>query len=196
MLLDEGRAALRAGDAYRARRAFESALAEGPTGDATEGLARASYLSLDFGAAVDAWCLAYAFHRTSDDHVGAVRVARTLSCMYMVVLGEFAVAKGWLARAQTLLARASDSSERGWVALDVGMFEDNRARKEEHFRDALLVARKFRDVELERVGPILLGVRLPACQVGIRTGSLGVDAGTVRLLERGTVARKRRPVRT
>ena len=160
VLLDEGRAALRAGDAERARRAFESALTEGPSGDATEGLARASYLSLDFAAAVDAWCRAYALHRTSDDHVGAVRVARTLSCIYMMVLGEFAVAKGWLARAQTLLARASDSSERGWVALDVGMFEDNRARKEDHFRDALIVAREFRDVELELVTLSYLGASL------------------------------------
>ena len=157
VLLDEGRAALRAGDAERARRAFDSALVEGPSGDATEGLARASYLSLDFTAAVDAWCLAYTLHRACGDHVGAVRVARTLSCIYLMILGEFAVAKGWLARAQTLLVHATDSSERGWVALDVGMFEGDRTRKESYFREALAVAREMGDVELELVTLSYLG---------------------------------------
>ena len=160
VLLDEGRSALRAGDAERARRAFDSALTEGPSGDATEGLARASYLSLDFAAAVDDWCLAYTLHRASGDHVGAVRVARTLSCVYLMILGEFAVAKGWLARAQTLLIHATDSSERGWVALDVGMFEGDRTRKEECFHDALAIARQLSDVELELVTLSYLGASL------------------------------------
>jgi hypothetical protein len=51
-LIDEGRAALRAGDGLGARRAFERALAESSSADAIEGLARAAYLALDFARAI------------------------------------------------------------------------------------------------------------------------------------------------
>jgi hypothetical protein len=54
-----------------------------------------------------------------------------------MILGNGAVGSGWLARAQTLLGGASDSPEAGWVALDIGMFEGDRSRKVEHFREAL-----------------------------------------------------------
>ena len=92
--------------------------------------------------------------------MGAVRVARTLSCVYLMILGEFAVAQGWLARAQTLLVHTNDTSERGWVALDLGMFEGDRTRKEDYFHDALAVARQMSDVELELVTLSYLGASL------------------------------------
>ena len=57
--------------------------------------------------------------------------------MHLAIVGDWAVGSGWLARAQTLLGEAVDSPERGWVALNIGMFEADRARKDEHFRDAL-----------------------------------------------------------
>ena len=52
-LLDEGRAALRTGDAVGARRALERALAASPSGEVLEGLARAAYLELDFPRAIE-----------------------------------------------------------------------------------------------------------------------------------------------
>ena len=159
-LLAESRAALRAGDAASARRALDRAGLQSPTADVVEGLARASYLELDFPAAIEGWERAYAAHRDADDAVGAVRVARTLSCMHLVIAGDRAVAAGWLARAQTLLAGVDDSSERGWVALNIGMFEGDRARKEEHFHEALAVARRFRDTDLEFVTLAYLGASL------------------------------------
>jgi tetratricopeptide (TPR) repeat protein len=78
-LIAEGRAALRAGDAGVARDAFERALAESANGDVLEGLARTSYLELDFPEAIAGWERAYAAHRNAGDPVGAVRVARTLA---------------------------------------------------------------------------------------------------------------------
>jgi DNA-binding NarL/FixJ family response regulator len=159
-LLAESRAALRAGDAASARRALDRAGLQSPTAYVVEGLARASYLELDFPAAIEGWEQAYAAHRDADDAVGAVRVARTLSCMHLVIAGDRAVAAGWLARAQTLLAGVDDSSERGGVALNIGMFEGDRARKEEHFRAALAVARRFHDTDLEFVTLAYLGASL------------------------------------
>jgi DNA-binding CsgD family transcriptional regulator len=160
-LILTGRAALRAGDAGAARRAFEAGLAERPEdGDLLEGLARAAYLELDFTAAMQLWERAYAAQRVAGHQVGAVRVARTLAYMHGSVMGDWAVMSGWIARAQTLLAGAPDSAEAGWVALDLGMFEANRARKEQHFLTALDVARRVGDADLEFVTLAYLGANL------------------------------------
>jgi DNA-binding NarL/FixJ family response regulator len=159
-LLAEGRAALRAGDAAGARRALERAVGAAASGDVIEGLARASYLELDYAAAIDGWERAYAAHRDGGDHVGAVRVARSLSYMYLAIVGDRAVSSGWLSRAQTLLARTVDSPERGWVALNIAMFEGDRARKEELFGEALALARGFADTDLEFVTLAYLGASL------------------------------------
>ena len=65
-----------------------------------------------------------------------------------------------MARAQTLLADAVDSPEGGWVSLNLGMFEGDRVRKEQRFRDALEVARRFGDADLEFVTLAYLGASL------------------------------------
>src|SRR5262249_10705323 len=153
-----GREALRSGDAAGARLAFEVALAAtSRRGDALEGLARAAYIEFDFTAAIDRWNEAYAAHRAADDQVSAVRVARTLAFMHGAVVGDAAVMNGWIARAQTLLAGAAGSAEAGWVALNLGMFEADRTRKEQHFAMALAVARRVGDADLEFVTLAYLG---------------------------------------
>lgn len=157
-LLDEGRAALRAGDPAAARRAFQHS--ELVSGDVVEGLARADYLDFNFADAIDGWERAYAIHRDSHDHVGAVRVARTVAYMYMAVVGDRAVAMGWLARARTLLDETLESAERGWVALNCGMFEGDRARKEERFRQALAIGREYGDTDLQFATLAYLGASL------------------------------------
>jgi DNA-binding NarL/FixJ family response regulator len=159
-LIDEGRASLRAGDAEGARRLLERALAESPSADVIEGLARAAYLQLDFSSAIEDWQRAYAAHRAAGNQVGAVRVARTLGYVYGAIVGDGAVSRGWIARAQTLLADAPESAEKGWVLLNTGMFEGDRALKEERFREALEAARRFGDTDLEFVTLAYLGASL------------------------------------
>lgn len=157
-LLAEGRAALREGDAARARHAFERL--DPASGEALEGLARAGYLELDVTGSIRHWERAYAVYRSGDDQLGAVRVARSLACAYGTMVGDFAVMQGWLARAQTLLAEAGESPERGWVWLNIGMFAADRALKDQHFRDALRVARVYGDLALEVSALSYLGASL------------------------------------
>jgi DNA-binding NarL/FixJ family response regulator len=159
-VLAESRAALRIGDAAGARRLLEGAGVDRTSGAVLERLAQASYLQFDFLRCVEEWESAYAAHRRSGDHVGAVRVARTVACVHLMILGNGAVGRGWLARAQTLLGGASDSPEAGWVALDIGMFEGDRSRKVERFREALLQARGAGDTDLEFVALAYLGAAL------------------------------------
>ena len=160
-LVAEGREALRSGDAFRARRVFELALARSASGDVIEGLARASYLELDYPAAIAGWERAYAAHRDGGDLMGAVRVARMLAYMHGTVVGDRAVMRGWLARAQTLLGDATETLEGGWVSLDIArFFEPDPILQEERFRATLAVARQFGDPDLEFVTLAYLGARL------------------------------------
>ena len=90
VLVAQGWAALRAGDAAGARRAFGSAVVDPASGDVIEGLARASYLELDFAAAIDGWERAYAtnefFTITALGSLGRVELA----------LGNHQAASGYL----------------------------------------------------------------------------------------------------
>ena len=141
-LVAQGRAALRAGDPVAARVFFEGAAEHSISGNVLEGLARTAYLEMNFPDAIRDWERAYAAHRDVADHVGSIRVARTVAYMYLALVGDWAVGSGWLARAQTLLGEADESSEHGWVALNIGMFEPDRDRKEQRFREALTSARR------------------------------------------------------
>jgi DNA-binding NarL/FixJ family response regulator len=160
-LIAEGRDALKAGDAAQARQAFEQALAGATAqGHALEGLARAEYLDGSFRLAIERWEQAYAAHRAAGEHAGAVRCARNLGYMHGAVMGDRAVMSGWLARAQTLLGDAADSSEAGWVALSVGMFAGDRGLREARLRDALGLARRHGDADLELLALAYLGASL------------------------------------
>ena len=80
--------------------------------------------------------------------------------MYGSIVGDGAVMGGWLARAQSLLADDAASPEAGWVSLNIGMFEGDRARQETRFRDALAVGRRMGDRDLEFVALAYLGASL------------------------------------
>ena len=156
-VLSASRAALRRGDAADARGQLELADVDRNAGDVLEVLAQAAYLDLDFRRAAEYWHAAYAAHRAAADCVGAVRVARTLAPIHLMILGEPSTGRGWLSRAQTLMGGAPDGREAGWVALNLGMFEGDRARKEALYREALAVAQRFDDRELEFVTRAYLG---------------------------------------
>jgi DNA-binding NarL/FixJ family response regulator len=129
-------------------------------GAVLEAQARSRYLDLEFSAAIDAWERAYAAYRAAGDAVGAVRMARTLAGMHGTINGDAAVMSGWLARAKTLLATAGESAECGWVALNGGMFEQDRARKESLLYQALDVGRRYGDADLEFTALAYLGASL------------------------------------
>jgi DNA-binding NarL/FixJ family response regulator len=159
-LVAEGRAAIRRGDAAGAREAFTAAMTDAPTGAVLEGVGHVAYLDLEYDRAIAAWEQAYAAYRGSGDHAGAVRVARKLGFMYGSVVGDFAVMRGWIARAQTLLGGDPESREAGWVSHVLGMFEPDPATQERYFRTALELARRLGDTDLESVTLARLGTSL------------------------------------
>jgi DNA-binding CsgD family transcriptional regulator len=147
-LLLKGRDALRRGDAEAARAAYESARGSAPEGQILEGLARAAFVAREFDDCIDLWEQAYAAYRAASDGASSVRVARTLGCMHGSVRGDWAVGSGWVARAQRLMEAVPGSPEAGWISLTLGMFEPNRALKEQHFAAAAEVASTVGDTDL------------------------------------------------
>jgi DNA-binding CsgD family transcriptional regulator len=148
--IEEGHAALRDGDAAGARRAFELALAEGESGEALEGLAKALYLEREYAAAAAQCERAYAAYRRERDPAAAGRAARTASWITGNVLGDWAVRSGWLARARSILEEAGeDGPEHGWVLIISAFTEPDPRAREALLREAIAVGRRLGDPDIE-----------------------------------------------
>lgn len=107
-MIEEGSAALRAGDAATARRAFESALAEVESGEVLEGLAEALYLDREYAASAAHYERAYAAYRRERQGMAAGRAARTVAWITGSILGDWAVQSGWWARARAILEESGE----------------------------------------------------------------------------------------
>ena len=95
-MIEQGWAALRAGDASSARDAFERALEEAASGAALEGLGHALYLQRDYPGSIAQHERAYAAYRREGQTFAAGRAARILAWITGSVLGDWAVQNGWL----------------------------------------------------------------------------------------------------
>jgi DNA-binding CsgD family transcriptional regulator len=156
--IEQGRAALRAGDAATARHVFELALAEGESGDALEGLGEALYLQCDYPAAAAYYERAYAAFRRERDLMAAGRAARTVAWISGNVLGDWAVRSGWLARASAILEEAgADRPERGWVLMIRAFSEPDAQVRESLLREAIAIGRRFGDPDIEFLAVAYLG---------------------------------------
>jgi tetratricopeptide (TPR) repeat protein len=149
-MIEEGSAALNAGDVATARAAFESALAEVETGIGREGLGQALYLQRDYSGAIKQHERAYAAYRREGQTVAAARVARILARITGNVLGDWAVQNGWLARALRILAEVEeDAPEHGSVLIIRSYTEPDAAAREALFREAIAIGRRFADPNIE-----------------------------------------------
>ena len=144
--IEQGRAALRDGDAATAQRAFELALAEEESGEALEGLGEALYLQCDYSAAALSYERAYAAYRRERQNMAAGRAATTASWITGNVLGDWAVRNGWLARARAVLEEVGgDGPEHGWLLLTKAFTEPDAQVREALLREAIAVGRRLGD---------------------------------------------------
>jgi tetratricopeptide (TPR) repeat protein len=158
LLIEEGLAALRDGDAATARRAFELALAEGESGEALEGLAEALYLEREYAAAAVRYERACSAYRRQRQTMAAGRAARTAAWITGNVLGDWAVRSGCLARARTILQEAGeDRPEHGWVLIIKAFSEPDANVREAMLREAIAIGRRFGDPDIEFLALAYLG---------------------------------------
>jgi len=159
--IEQGLAALRAGDAASARRAFESALAEVESGEVLEGLAEALYLEREYAAAADHYERAYSAYRRERDNLAAGRAARMVAWITGSVFGDWAVQSGWFARARTILEEAGeDRREHGWVLTMRSFSEPDAQVREALLREAIALGRRFGDPNIEFEALAYLGCLL------------------------------------
>ena len=144
-----GKEAFDRGEAGASRLAFEEALAEGESATLLEGLARALYLEVRYADSIAAHERAFAAYQEEGDPLGAARAARILAWLYINVFGDFAVAGGWLARADGLLDDAGEQGvERGWVELTRATREPYGESRVGRLATALDIGRRAGDPDL------------------------------------------------
>jgi DNA-binding NarL/FixJ family response regulator/predicted negative regulator of RcsB-dependent stress response len=173
--LARGYGALAVGNWSEARAAFEESVSAAESPEALDGLGRSLWWLREAREAVVYRERAYSGFRRDGELGRAARIALWLSREYALVFGNDAAARGWLARAERLLADVAPGAEQGWI--DLARAEGSREPSE-----AATYAAAALDSALAAGDPDL-ELRALA-QLGLARVSAGdVDAGLAQLDE-------------
>jgi DNA-binding CsgD family transcriptional regulator len=153
-LLARGWAALAAAEWEAARLSFEAAPS---SGEALDGLADAADFLGEHDRAIELKERAFAAYRTEDRPLQASAAARALAFLHATCRGNFAVASGWVGRAQAALEGLEECAAHGWVTFLRAPFSRDLAAREAIAAAALTIARRFGDADLEFDALTLLG---------------------------------------
>ena len=156
-LLREGREAIAAADWARARACFEQARGlDGPP-EALDGLSEVANFEGEYERAIGLKEEAFTAYRERDKHVEASHAARWLGFMHATYHGNYTVASGWMARAESLLEGVEECAAHGWLILDRAPFSHSPEERQKVAASALAIARRFGDADLEFEAIALLG---------------------------------------
>lgn len=97
--------------------------------------------------------------RLAGDDLGAARTAIELAWDATLFRGDRAVARGWAARARSLLADSAPGPERAWLSLRVATLDDAGPAE---FTRVRALARELGDVDAEMTAVVLEGSALMA----------------------------------
>ncbi|MFN2388826.1 MAG: LuxR C-terminal-related transcriptional regulator [Actinomycetota bacterium] len=148
-LVTGGERALEAGDWSAARDSFQAALDLQETAGALNGLGQALWWLGETHDSVAYRERAYAEFRRRSDSVQAATIALGLCVHYQANIGNAAASAGWLGRARRLVERHALDELRGWMTLlDAGQANDPTV-VEQRSTEALEMARRDSDVDLE-----------------------------------------------
>jgi tetratricopeptide (TPR) repeat protein len=184
-LVRDGWRALSEANWDAARSYFERASESGETAETLDGLGRALHFQRDYPRAIELTERAFVAYRREGRPVDAADRARWLAFLHGAVNGHMAVANGWMERAASLLEDAEECAGHGWLVLDRAPFTDNAEKRRELASAALVIARRFGDVDLEYDALSLLGeshVAAGRVEEGMRlldTAMAAVAAGEV-----------------
>jgi len=148
-LLAEGSAALARGDWTGARTKFEAALEVEEMAVALEGLSDALFWLEDIDLSIERRTRACMIYQEAGDACRAARAALWLAISYLSALGNGAAGNGWLQRAERLLEHAGPCAERGWLLQLRAKVTPDAAALVGAAREALAIARRYGDLDLE-----------------------------------------------
>lgn len=154
-----------ADDARRGRASGRALLAAegaaGVSGEVLEDLARALHLEFDYFGSMKAYERSYSAYRREGNLLAAARAARTLGWFHGSVYGEWAVYRGWIGRAVSLLEQAgANSNEHGWVLLAQAQAGGDLDDQKRLYLRAIETARRCDDADLECDALASLGIML------------------------------------
>jgi DNA-binding NarL/FixJ family response regulator len=172
--------ALRRADWSAARDAFAARLEAAPEDpEALDGLGRALWWLGDPQAGIERRREAYALFRRRGDTLEAANLATYLAGEHRIAR-EHAAARGWLARAERLLAGAPPCAERGWLEVELAKrAAGDPAEQELHAASAAELARQLGDADLEAAA---------LAQVGLAHVDRGDPDGGLALLDEAMAA--------
>jgi DNA-binding CsgD family transcriptional regulator len=156
--LAEGERLLASTEWAAAAAAFDSVLAILDDPAAHDGLGRALWWLRDVDRAVAERTAAYTGFRRLGQEARAFRAAVWLAREYAEAVGNEAVSRGWLARAEGLISRLPDGAWGGWLAVTRGLLRADPATARDDARTALEIARSSGDPDLEATALALLGL--------------------------------------
>jgi DNA-binding CsgD family transcriptional regulator len=185
--LEKGRSALLAGRWQDARDCFDAVLGEQEVPEAMAHMGDALFWLGEMRRAIEYRERAYASFRRAGDVLGAGESAIWLCLMYEVSLGNMPAARGWLARAESVLSGVEAGPLRGWMHLSHAAHSSDLPHCKELIEQALAIARGMADTDLELCALAELGVLLVkmgeveqglACLDEAMAGALGGDRAT------------------
>ncbi|WP_406304009.1 hypothetical protein OHA61_18870 [Streptomyces sp. NBC_00885] len=156
---EAGERALTSGDWPAAKEAFEAAVAGGHgSPEALDGLGQALWWLKDADGAIEARTRAYAELRKDGRFGEAVKIAVWLAREYRGLYRNDVAADGWLARAQSMANRSDGVAGRGWASVAAAEALRDVGRSAALLCDAVGLARRDEDADLEIVALARLGV--------------------------------------
>jgi DNA-binding NarL/FixJ family response regulator len=167
--------------------AFRAALAVEETAAAHEGLSWAAWWLDDGDTVFAARERAFTLYRDAGNTEGAARMALWLAVDELDFRSSWAVASGWLQRAERLLEGVEPGAEHGWLAFHAGFLAHASGETERAAELAVRASelgRRLGVPDLEMLGLALEGATLVAC-ARVDEGMRRLDEATVRALEGG-----------
>jgi LuxR family maltose regulon positive regulatory protein len=168
-----------------ARACFEDALAAEETPEAHEGLSWAAWWLDDGDVVFASRERAYSLYRRAGDAASAARMATWLACDQLDFHGAWAVASGWLRRAQRLLDPLEPGPDHGWLAFFEGYLAQQGGETDaaaELAVRATELGRRFGAPDLEMLGLALEGITLVS-RARVEEGMRCLDEATAAALE-------------
>ena len=131
------------------------------SGEALEVLAKALHLEFDYPGSMQAYERAYVAYRREGNVLAAARAARTLGWFHGSVYGEWAVYRGWIGRALTLLKDAgAGTNAHGWLLAAQAQAGSDLEAQKQLYEQAIDTARRCGDPDLECDALASLGIML------------------------------------
>ncbi len=133
----------------QARQQLTAILAEQESPEALEGLGTALWWLGEIRESLGYRMRAYAGYRAMQHNAEATIVGLDIAVCYLSNLDDPAVAQGWISRARSAAALSDEEQLNGWLWLMEGYTSDDPVRQRELLGQALDLARRLGDPDLE-----------------------------------------------